>query len=76
VCRGAWEEMIGEWGVLTLQGSGGGTGMLVAVDEWAGVRVELDEEDVLWVLKQRGEGQGSASGEMGVYAGWVRGDVV
>ncbi|KPI44022.1 Origin recognition complex subunit 4 [Cyphellophora attinorum] len=75
VCRGAWEEMIGEWGVLTLQGAGG-SGMLVAVDEWAGVRVELDEEDVLWVLKHRGGEAGGGGGEMGVYAGWIRGDVV
>ena len=66
-----------ELGILSRVGGAGGGDSGAAVDEWAGVRVELDEEDVLWVLQQREGGKGrGAGGEMGVYVGWVRGDVV
>lgn len=69
MCVGAWEEMV-RWGVLTPQG-GGGEGM----DEWEGVRAEVEAEEVLWVLKQREGVGGVGSIGVGVLGRWVRGEV-
>jgi hypothetical protein len=69
----AWEELLG-CGVLVRTGAGGEGG---AVDHFESVRAEVEREEVLWVLKRRAEGgDGVGTGEIGVLASWVKGDIV
>lgn len=74
------------WGVLVPQGGGGGGGGGETGgdgDEWVGVRMQLEPEEVLWALRMRGGGAGgegagggAGGGEAGVLASWVRGEIV
>ncbi|ETN47202.1 uncharacterized protein HMPREF1541_01393 [Cyphellophora europaea CBS 101466] len=66
MCQGAWEELLA-WSFLVHQGRSGEGG---AVDEWEGVRAELEPEEILWSLKQRD------AGESKILATWITGEVV